>query len=49
MFGVDSGRIMNPEKEFNPDVDRVTISEMIGDPGKYCGVMSPVLFLERGT
>ena len=40
---------MSPEKESNPDVDRVTSPEMICDPEKYFGVISPFLFLERGT
>ena len=33
---------MSPEKESNPDVDRVTSPDMICDPEKYFGVISPV-------
>ena len=34
---VDHGGFMNPEKECNPDVDRVTSAEMICDPGNIAG------------
>ena len=48
-FEIDPGRVIKPEKEVNPDVDRVTIPEMICDPRKYSRVMTLIFFLERGT